>query len=117
MNGAQVRMGVQPGDGVVGRFGDLAAVVGIGGETDAFSRDLLDLLAVGSADRETCGVPVTATPIRMGRVPGRLMRTRSPSQAEHRAVGGRSHMVGPGVRGRIGPRHPAPTLAEWRPAL
>ena len=53
MNGAQVRMGVQPGNGVVGRFGDLAAVVGIGGDTDAFSRDLLDLLAVGSADRET----------------------------------------------------------------
>ncbi len=53
MNGAQVRMAVQPGDGVVARFGDLAAVVGIGGDTDAFSRDLLDLLAVGSADRET----------------------------------------------------------------
>jgi FHA domain-containing protein len=53
MNGAQVRMAVQPGDGVVARFGDLAAVVGIGGDADVFSRDLLDLLAVGSADRET----------------------------------------------------------------
>ena len=53
MNGVQVRMAVQPGDGVVARFGDLAVVVGIGGDADAFSRQLLDLLAVGSADRET----------------------------------------------------------------
>ncbi len=53
MNGAQVRLGVQPGDGVVARFGDAAAVVGIGGDADAFSRALLDLLAVGSADRDT----------------------------------------------------------------
>jgi len=46
-------MGVQPGGGVVARFGDVAVVAGIGGEADAFARPLLDLLAVGSADAET----------------------------------------------------------------
>lgn len=44
-------MGVQPGDGVVGRYGDIAVVAGVGGEADAFTRELLDLLAAGSAER------------------------------------------------------------------
>ncbi len=45
-------MGVQPGDGVVARFGDAAAVAGIGEQTDAFARSFFDLLAAGSVDAE-----------------------------------------------------------------
>jgi hypothetical protein len=46
-------MGVQPGGGVVARFGDVAAVAGIGGEADDFARSLLDLLADRATDAET----------------------------------------------------------------
>ena len=45
-------MGVQPGDGVVARFGDAAAVAGIGEQTDAFARSFFDLLAAGTVDAE-----------------------------------------------------------------
>jgi len=53
LSGVRFRMGVQPGRGVVARFGDVAAVAGIGGEADAFTRSLLDLLADRATDAET----------------------------------------------------------------